>query len=214
MYRKYDISIGNKSMKQLSFPELTPGYCYCGCGQKTPIAPRNRTNIGWIKGEPLKYVVGHSRKMRGGPAVPFGKKWCCRCRRVKSITDFYKNKQAARGLQGICKDCTREASRQWRTRNRIKDRQYAQKHRLREKFGITIDHYQALLDQQGGKCAICNGVEQVASNGISRLMAVDHNHDTGSIRGILCTNCNRAIGLLHDDPVILQKAIAYLTRAR
>ncbi len=60
---------------------------------------------------------------------------------------------------------------------------------------------------QDGKCAICRIVP-------SRTMAVDHCHDTGAIRGLLCSNCNTGIGLLRDNPEILARAIIYLAKGR
>lgn len=73
------------------------------------------------------------------------------------------------------------------------------------KFGISVVEYDALLAKQSGVCAICS---QVCSTG--NHLAVDHDHNTGRIRGLLCSRCNRAIGLLGDDLARLQQAIAYL----
>jgi hypothetical protein len=75
---------------------------------------------------------------------------------------------------------------------------------LTRRYGLTIDQYRVLLDRQGGKCAICGGNE----NG--RRFAVDHCHDTGRIRGLLCMKCNTGIGKLRDSVDLLRKAIAYL----
>jgi hypothetical protein len=77
---------------------------------------------------------------------------------------------------------------------------------LKKHFGITIDDYFDMLDSQGGGCAICDGRE----NGRYEYMSVDHCHKTGRIRGLLCSNCNRGIGLLRDDPELLEKAAKYL----
>ena len=72
------------------------------------------------------------------------------------------------------------------------------------KFGLASSEYDKLLTNQGGACAIC-GTEP---NG--RALAVDHNHDTGLVRGLLCHHCNTAIGLLDDSPERLIRAIEYL----
>ena len=77
---------------------------------------------------------------------------------------------------------------------------------LKKQFGITIEDYMDMLDKQGGKCAICDS----ASTGRYKYFAVDHCHNTGEIRGLLCDKCNRGIGLLGDDPHVLAKAISYL----
>lgn len=74
----------------------------------------------------------------------------------------------------------------------------------RQKFGITVEQYDALLAAQKGACAICSQPPG------KRRLAVDHCHTTKAVRGLLCVNCNTAIGKLNDDPVILQRAIDYL----
>jgi hypothetical protein len=76
---------------------------------------------------------------------------------------------------------------------------------LRE-YGVTTDQYDRLLIEQGGGCAIC-GVERSHDG---RALAVDHCHSTGRVRGLLCAHCNRAIGLLGDDPERLRRASQYL----
>ena len=77
---------------------------------------------------------------------------------------------------------------------------------LRRKFGITPHEYELLLNAQGGVCAIC---KRPSPNG--RRLAVDHNHNTGANRGLLCGACNMAIGLLELDPNWCDKAINYLS---
>lgn len=80
----------------------------------------------------------------------------------------------------------------------------AQRQRNLRKFGLTVKEYDVLLERQGGVCAICN-----RPPGGVRL-AVDHSHETGQVRGLLCFNCNVAIGKLHDDPTLLLRAADYL----
>jgi len=66
--------------------------------------------------------------------------------------------------------------------------------------------YDELYEKQMGKCAIC-GADQ---NNLSKSLCLDHNHKDGTIRGLLCQNCNLALGLFQDDIEILNKAINYL----
>lgn len=75
--------------------------------------------------------------------------------------------------------------------------------RYRKRFGIGLAEYDALFKAQRGVCAICNKQSD-------KKLAVDHDHDTGEVRGLLCGACNRGIGLLKDDAQILHKAIEYL----
>ena len=198
------------SPAQYPFLASTPGYCACGCGQKTSIAMRNRPDRGIVKGQPLKYVVGHSHRFRGGPAVPLGMRWCGKCKTTKPSTDFYASHTLCSGLQSICKSCNTKIHRQWRTKNRSKSRFYALKHRLLQRYNMSLEEYQALLDKHNHVCAICGQPERTSYNGIPKLMSVDHDHTTGKIRGILCNNCNRALGLIGDNPEFFQKALAYL----
>lgn len=85
---------------------------------------------------------------------------------------------------------------------------------LKKDFGITVDVYQTLFDEQGGVCAICARPETATRGGRVKWMAVDHCHDTGVIRGLLCSACNVAIGAFDDDIERLERAIAYLKAAK
>lgn len=108
--------------------------------------------------------------------------------------------------------------------HRAKRAKYAREHRannkrfyrdklLQRNYGITIDDYEKILENQGNKCAICGAgertVEHKANNGMTSF-AVDHCHDTNKIRGILCIDCNRGLGLFKDSPEIMKSAYEYL----
>lgn len=77
------------------------------------------------------------------------------------------------------------------------------------KYGITAEEFAAKLASQGGKCAICGTTDWLARG---KGPHVDHNHDTGQIRGILCGPCNNGLGNFQDDPDLLRAAIDYLER--
>lgn len=79
---------------------------------------------------------------------------------------------------------------------------------LRRKYGITMEQYTAMLAAQGGVCAICGGGDG------SRRLAVDHCHATGKVRALLCASCNTSLGRLGEDPVVLERAAAYLRKHR
>lgn len=85
-------------------------------------------------------------------------------------------------------------------------RDKAQKKYSLKKYGISIEEYDRMVESQKGLCKICNSFEP---NRKGRL-CVDHDHDTGKIRGLLCDKCNRAMGLFGDSQENLQKAIEYL----
>lgn len=94
--------------------------------------------------------------------------------------------------------------------------QLAKNQRLR-KYGITLDQYNDLRQNQNYKCAICNKHETTVAQGraytTDHALHVDHCHDSGKIRGLLCTNCNTILGKCHDNPDVLKNAINYLTRS-
>lgn len=72
-----------------------------------------------------------------------------------------------------------------------------------EKYGLTLDEYEAMVEDQGGKCAICGVTPKTR-------LCVDHCHATGIVRGLLCRSCNTAIGLLREDTKVMGKAIQYV----
>jgi hypothetical protein len=78
-------------------------------------------------------------------------------------------------------------------------------------YGITYEFYLSLCDKQNNVCAICKQEETNTYNGKIKRLAVDHNHTTGKIRGLLCTKCNVSIGNLNDSIDLLNSAISYLT---
>lgn len=85
--------------------------------------------------------------------------------------------------------------------------EYSKWYSLQRKFGMTKTDYEGLLQKQNHVCAICQGTS-------TRALAVDHCHNTGKIRGLLCTNCNRGLGYLKDSAELLRKAANYIDNYR
>lgn len=83
---------------------------------------------------------------------------------------------------------------------------------LKKKFGISFEEYQVLVQKANSVCQICKLPETQIhhATGAPQRLAVDHDAESGEIRGILCSRCNRGIGFLQHDPVILAAAIDYL----
>jgi len=81
---------------------------------------------------------------------------------------------------------------------------------LRTTYGIEPEEYDRRLAEQGDRCAVCPATEPGRGK---KYFPVDHCHETGRIRGLLCDRCNRAIGLLRDDPDLLETAARYLRAA-
>lgn len=95
-----------------------------------------------------------------------------------------------------------ERAREWRKSNPDK----AKNADLKKMFGITLDDYNKMREDQKCSCKICGKHEDEER----QALVVDHSHDTGKVRGLLCSNCNRALGMFKDDITVLQKAIKYL----
>lgn len=82
--------------------------------------------------------------------------------------------------------------------------------RLMASFGITVEQYNEMLARQDGVCAICREPETMIRKGRLLPLHVDHDHDTGAVRGLLCGRCNTGIGMFADDPDRLVAATTYL----
>lgn len=151
---------------------------------------------------------------------PAGQKWCAACETIKPLDAFGSNRSAHDGKQGRCKPCCiasvtasrrknptahRASSRRWREENL---EQHADMH-ARWRYGAEPGSYARMLAEQGGKCAICEATEPGPR---LRRFHIDHCHDTGIIRGLLCAKCNTGIGQLMHDPRILEAALVYLKK--
>lgn len=102
--------------------------------------------------------------------------------------------------------CTKHWAQEYRKRPEVAER-LREKHRV-ENFGITMEQYRAMSEAQKDVCAICG-----KPNHSGWMLAVDHDHKTGKVRGLLCSNCNRGIGLFKDSSAFLRKAMNYLERS-
>jgi hypothetical protein len=82
---------------------------------------------------------------------------------------------------------------------------------MKRRYGITAVEYDKMFEEQNGVCAICEQPEKsYQRDGAPSSLAIDHCHDTGKIRGLLCHHCNRGIGFLQDSAEIVLKAAVYL----
>ena len=140
-------------------------------------------------------------------------KLCSRCGQRPKLPSHY----------SYCRLCLTEYGRAWNERNPEKTKEYSRRYRLSgkgkvvnrrynlRKFGLTIKDYDAILDQQGGGCAACGSKNH---DGRGNRLAVDHDHETNTVRGLLCVKCNRALGLVNDDPQILRALAEYMEKRK
>ena len=129
-------------------------------------------------------------------------KRCVSCKKEKWDTDFYKDRSRRDGLQARCKECTKAYSRQWKKDNPEAHRS----HNLKYAYGITTEQYGLILQEQNYQCMICKADQ--CNTG--QNFAVDHDHKTGAVRGLLCQACNTALGKFKDNPELLRRAARYL----
>ncbi|MCB1711167.1 MAG: endonuclease VII domain-containing protein [Candidatus Riesia sp.] len=154
-------------------------------------------------------------------------KYCSGCDKDKSIEDFGIDRSEKDGRRFQCKICRNKKQREYAKNNKEKIKERNKKKResrkayyqspkgiessrrahLKRKYGISLEEYEKLSKKQNNKCAICTKEENSERN---NFLCVDHNHSTGQIRGLLCSNCNRGLGLLKDNEIILNNAIKYL----
>jgi hypothetical protein len=117
-------------------------------------------------------------------------KECRKCEEVKPLASFSKRSFLKSGSETHCKTCERAR-------------------KLKALYGMTPEDYSDIMDAQQGRCGICHKEETLEGSTFN----VDHDHETGIIRGILCGPCNRGIGLLQDSPEVIGRAWAYLKSA-
>lgn len=133
-------------------------------------------------------------------------KTCNRCGVSRPLDRFSKEKLARDGHRTICKECDVERHRLHREKNPAKYTEEVIAKNLKRNFGISIDDYNYMFADQNGCCAICNRHQSQ----FKKRFAVDHCHDTDKIRGLLCGNCNTALGLLKEDEFRLVSMIEYI----
>lgn len=126
---------------------------------------------------------------------------CVSCREDKDEQEFSPDKRRPSGRKSYCRPCHTRLNAKWV--NREKRPTYI----LRNRYGLTLEDYEDLLQEQNGGCAICE-----ASPPENRRLSVDHCHKTGKIRGLLCNKCNCCLGMVDDNIDRLFDAIAYLRK--
>jgi hypothetical protein len=146
----------------------------------------------------------YNQRVKNRKKIISKNKKCNKCLIVKSTNNFYNNQYVLDGKDRICKKCTAKYSKTlWK--NRI--RHYAYNYY----YGISLKEYNNLSIKQNHKCAICKKKEKRKRNDNKYYkLAVDHNHKTNKVRGLLCSICNTLLGHTKEDINTLQNAIVYI----
>lgn len=145
-----------------------------------------------------------------------GMKFCPRCKQILPLDDFSTMKVRS-GIASHCKECSNQIARELNStfeRKMIRQQKYKRNReksindKLVRKFGLTYDEYKIKLESQNGVCSICGKSPEQNK----KLLAVDHNHVTGKIRGILCSSCNICIGFIEKNNLDFNKIKEYLNQ--
>lgn len=192
-------SRARRPRKLVPAPEVDAGFKWCRpCQQIKPLEAfaKNRSAKDGYQGHcrdcQVKAYQSRQRAMGKTPRprdVPEGHKYCCSCQQMKPFSEWSRNSRSSDGWQTRCKACASVAGR----------REY-----LARKYAMTVEAANELLADQDGKCAICRAAAAVH---------VDHDHETGKVRGMLCFRCNAALGQFDDQPTVLLRAARYLMAA-
>lgn len=139
-------------------------------------------------------------------------KTCKRCSTSKPESEFQRNAGARDGLQAYCRPCATEARRDWARRNpdrvtRITPEENRRRSRYNHmlKRGIRVTWEQFVELDAVTACQVCGSEDP----GLKRP-PIDHDHATGEVRGVLCNQCNRGVGMFRDDPWLLRRMADYL----
>ena len=141
---------------------------------------------------------------------------CSRCKQAKKINGFSIDRCSSDGLAYHCKKCQIKHSRQKYYRNHEQSKAYAREwaknnperskyNSIKSKYGLSKFEWDALLEASKGCCGICGEY-------FGHQLCIDHNHETGTVRGLLCSPCNAALGFFKDNIESLNAAIDYLRR--
>lgn len=129
---------------------------------------------------------------------------------TKNVDATRKYRQSVKGAAFFARyrEEHREEARAYQREYYTKNQEKAREKSLKKWYGITLADYNQMFADQNGFCLIC-GVHQ---SQVKKTFCVDHDHETGEIRGLLCDQCNKGLGQFEDNPSLLQRAIDYLRR--
>ena len=137
-------------------------------------------------------------------------KICKQCGEEKPLSEMEKCKKSKDGTRKTCMVCKRKRYFKSRSNNVERQKQNQRKSHLMNRYKITLEEYDAMVIKQDNKCGICGREGNSHSN--TRHLDVDHCHNTGLIRGLLCNRCNQSMGKVKDNPELLMLMYKWLTQ--
>lgn len=137
-------------------------------------------------------------------------KKCPKCGIAKEKKEFGKDSTTASGVSSWCKSCKKVWRSQYRKDNPGSLKKIDFNNDLKKHYGITSEQYWKLFEAQKGNCACCGQSHEL----FKRRLHVDHDHETGVIRGLLCTECNPGLGYFQDSVERLEAAVTYLKKSK
>lgn len=135
-------------------------------------------------------------------------KLCTYCDSYKLLNAFFLDENTWDKLSRLCKECKSKYTKEWVNNNKESRALIIKKSNLKITHNLLLDGFNKLFEAQQGKCKICGTTESGRKG--SKELHVDHCHKTGKIRGLLCKNCNNALGYAKDNIKILEDMIKYL----
>jgi hypothetical protein len=158
--------------------------------------------------ERSKYVfseLGKTRKINQELQVITGIKSCHGCELNKPVNMFHNNRAKWDGLTDLCKQCNRTHNLKWRKNFPEK----AKNADIKKNYGITLADKLSMLESQGRVCAAC-GTD--TPGGRYNEWHTDHSHSTGKVRGVLCADCNMALGVVRESIPRLEGLVRYMNK--
>ena len=141
--------------------------------------------------------------------MPYGDDLQCnKCNEYKPVSNFFKETSSKRGYRYACKDCESPRFKIYRAENQEKISATRLKWNRAKTYNFPPELFDERFYEQGNACAIC----KTSKAGGRGTFHADHDHDSSKPRGVLCHNCNIALGNFKDNPEILQAAIEYLNK--
>lgn len=138
-------------------------------------------------------------------------KICSICKTNKPLSEFYGNKTRRTSVASACKLCQKERMRICAAKRGLTRLELGRISKLKTVYGITPKDRALMFTEQDGLCGICRKQPIFKKDGLDNFY-IDHNHQTGKIRGLLCNSCNRVLGIFKDDISLFKSAISYLQR--